>query len=78
MEVFQQALLVDQFLENQGRLPENLAEAGASSTEVEYQKLDAGNYRLALSSPVASVEYISTDSLDEFLGDSFQLIRQGG
>jgi hypothetical protein len=78
MEVFQQALLVKQFLENQGRLPDDLAEAGAPYTEVGYQKIDAGRYRLTLFSPVASVEYLSTDSLETFLGNSLQIIRQGG
>ena len=78
MEVFQQALLVGQFLSDRGRLPDDLAEAGAPSSGVEYQKIDAEVFRLTLSSPVASVEYLSTDSLDSFLRDSFQIIRQGG
>lgn len=78
MEVFQQALVVEQFLSDRGRLPDDLAEAGATTTNVEYQKIDAANFRLALSSPVASVEYLSTESLDGFLGAAFQIIRRGG
>ncbi len=78
LEVYQQALLVEQFLNDRGRLPNDLAEAGVPSSKLEYQKIDAGRYRLTLSGPVASVEYVSTDSLATFLGDAFQIIRLGG
>lgn len=78
LEVFRQALLVEEFKEAQGRLPQDLAEAGDPFSEVDYERLDDGTYRLAFSGPFGSVEYSSGDSLDAFLGNALQVIRQGG
>jgi len=78
LEVFQQALRIEEFREVEGRLPEDLAEAGDPFTEVEYERLGDDRYRLAYSGPLGAVEYSSTDSLDAFLGNALQVIRQGG
>lgn len=78
MEVFQQALLIEAFREVEGRLPSDLAEAGNALTEVEYDRIDALNYRLGLAGQTGAVEYVSTESLDAFLGNSLQVVRQGG
>ena len=81
MEVFQEALLVEEFREREGRLPVDLAEAGDPDSEVAYARMDDGTYRLlleGLSQSPAGVEYVSTDSLEGFLGNSLQTIHQGG
>jgi len=78
MEVFQQAVLVEEFLEDEDRLPNDLAEAGDPFTEVEYHKIDAQTFRLASSAGGQAVEYLSTESLEVFLGDAPQIIRGGG
>lgn len=78
LEIFQEALLVEDFLNAEGRLPEDLNEAGDPYAEVEYQQVDPTTYRLALAGPEGIVEYVSRDSLELFLGDAEMVIRTGG
>ncbi|MFH1764727.1 MAG: hypothetical protein ABIF09_11090 [Gemmatimonadota bacterium] len=78
MEVFQQALRIEEFREAEGRLPNDLSEAGDPFSEVEYSRIDARAYRLSFAGPGGRVEYVSTESLDAFLGNSLQVIRHGG
>ena len=78
MEVLGQALLIEEFREAEGRLPNDLSEAGDPFSEVEYDRIDARDYRLRFSGRGGEVEYFSTESLDLFLGNSLQVIRQGG
>lgn len=78
LEIFQEALLVEDFLEAMGRLPKDLTEAGDPYSEVEFQQVDPATYRLALAGPEGMVEYVSTDSLELFLGDAESVMRTGG
>ena len=78
MEVFQQAVVVNQFLEQRGRLPQDISETGARASDVIFTPLNAQTFRLELSTPLGEVEYVSSQPLDEFLGNSFEVIRQGG
>jgi len=78
MEVFQQALLIEEFREAEDRLPDDLSEAGDASSEVEYVQIDARDFRLNLAGQGRTVEYVSTGSLEAFLGNSIQVIRHGG
>ncbi|TFH66154.1 MAG: hypothetical protein E4G90_05030 [Gemmatimonadales bacterium] len=78
MEVFQQAVLIEEFLENEGRLPNDLSEAGDPFSAVDYNRIDARAYRLSFAGQGGRVEYVSTEPLDAFLGNSLQVIRQGG
>jgi hypothetical protein len=78
MEIFQHALLVEEFYVSEGRLPNDLLEAGGPSGAVEYEQLGARDYRLALPGPEGEVEYVSTETLETFLGNAAQIIRQGG
>ncbi len=64
MEVFQQALLIEEFLENEGRLPNDLSEAGDPFSEVEYNRIDARAYRLGFAGQGGRVEYVSTEPLE--------------
>ena len=78
MEVFHQALLIEEFLDREGRLPNSLSEAGDPFSEVEYIRATGQEYRLAFTgSGVGTIEYASTDSLELFLGDAPQIIREG-
>ena len=78
MEIFQSALVVEEFLENRGRLPDDLGEAGEPDAEVQYEALDRETYRLSLAGPQGSLEHVSSDSLELFLGDAVQVIQTGG
>ena len=78
MEVFQQAVVVIQFLEEQGRLPRDISETGARDSDVVFTPLNGQTFRLELSTPLGEVEYVSSQPLGEFLGNSFEVIRQGG
>ena len=78
MEVLQQALLIEGFREAEGRLPNDLSEAGDPYSEVDYRRIDARNYRLRFAGEGGAVEYVSTEPLDVFLGNSVQVIRRGG
>jgi hypothetical protein len=77
MEIFHQALNVEEFLEVEGRLPSDLAESGDSS-DVQYERLEDQRYRLWLEGSAGAVEYVSTDSLELFLGDAAERVREGG
>jgi hypothetical protein len=78
MEIFNQALMVEEFRETQGRLPRDLAEAGDSLADLDFRRIGEENYSLATEGPLGPVQYVSTDSLELFLGDAVQVIRQGG
>ncbi len=80
MEVYLQALRVEEFREREGRLPNTLEEAGDPFSEVGYVRLDGARYRLSLSrfEPDLTVEYDSGQPLGEFLGNAPQLIRGVG
>ena len=78
MEVFEHALMVNDYLAASGRLPRDLSEAGIEETNVAYARVDDVRYRLELSGPLGSVEYDSDEPLDLFVDDALQVIRQGG
>ena len=74
MEMYLQALRVEDFLSREGRLPSSLAEAGEPFTEVQYERLDGRRYRLAMSGPGGVLSYMSSDSLELFLGGAMEII----
>ncbi len=78
MEIYLQALRVESFRSREGRFPQSLAEAGGDDSDVEYERLDGQRYRLSMTGPVGVVSYMSTGSLDDFLGDAVTVIRGGG
>ena len=77
MEVYLQAVNVQEFLESERRLPNSLEELGDPFTLVVYERLDADRYRLSMDGPDGVVMYQSTDSLDGLMGDAMQTIREG-
>lgn len=78
VEVFQQAVLVNRFLEERGRLPRDLSEAVERDSEVVFTPLGSQAYRLELSNSLGEVVYLSSQRLDAFLGNSMEIILQGG
>lgn len=78
MEIFDQALLVEDFRDREGRLPNSLSEAGDPFSEVDYVRGDGQTYRFTAAGTSGTVEYSSTDSLELFLGDAPRVIRGGG
>ena len=77
MEVFHQALLIEEFRDQEGRLPNSLSEAGDPFSEVEYIRGNGQDYRLTFAGPGGAVEYASTDSLELFLDDAPRIILEG-
>jgi len=71
---------VETFRQVNGRLPVTLAEAGAVSTNVEMLPWRGGGYLLRLANSGVALELRSDEPLEDFLGNSLQLIldRQRG
>ena len=59
-----------------GRLPGSLAEAGAPADWIRYEPLPPAAFALHGENGAARVTLRSTDSLDTFVGNSFQIIQQ--
>lgn len=64
------------FQQRNGRLPENLAEAGAHDAGLSYQRLGASAYRLVGENGPAHVTFSSDEELAGFLGNSYQIIAR--
>ena len=77
MEVYLQAVRVEDFLAREGRLPSSLAEAGDAFSEVEYERMNDQGYRLSMNAPGGVVTYLSSDPLELFLGDAVEVIGGG-
>jgi hypothetical protein len=78
MEMAFQALKVERFLQREGRLPNSLAEAGGPFSSVSYHRLDSDRYQLSLPGLEGRVTYSSVDPMEDFLGNSAAVIREGG
>lgn len=78
VEVYQQAIRIDEFVQENQRLPRDLAELGDEETRVEFTPLSGLEYRLRISGPQGFVEYTSPQDLGGFVGNALQIIRQGG
>jgi hypothetical protein len=77
MEIHLQALTVEEFLQEEGRLPNSLSEAGEPFTEVGYERLDRRSFRLWVQGPAGIIEFASGDSVGLFLGDAKEVILRG-
>ena len=78
MEIYLQALKVQDYFREEGRLPNSLAEAGDPFSPVEYERLDRRSYRLWLQGPAGLIELTAADSLEAFLGNAREVIGGGG
>lgn len=63
--------------ENGGKLPADLEEAGEERGEIRYLRLTATTYRLRAEVDTLTIDYHSTDSLEEFFAEAKVLIERG-
>ncbi|MGH7498523.1 MAG: hypothetical protein ACREL3_06695 [Gemmatimonadales bacterium] len=67
---------VERYRKRNARLPESLAEAGARSGGLRYDRLGPENFRLAGENGPAHVTFTSGESLPDFLGNSYPIITR--
>jgi hypothetical protein len=63
--------------ENNGGLPADLEEAHEESGDIRYLRLTAATYRLRAEVDTLTIDYNSTDSLEEFFAEAKILIERG-
>lgn len=73
-----QAQRIEQFRQENGRLPDTLAETGAAPPEMSYERLDARTYRLSGQSRGSELTYVSNEPLAVFVGDAMGRLGIGG
>lgn len=73
-----QAQRIESFRQQNGRLPDALAETGSAPPEMEYERIDARTYRLSGTSRGAVLTYDSSQPLGEFVGDALSRLGIGG
>lgn len=73
-----QAQRVESFRQENGRLPDTLAETGGAPAEMTYERVDARTYRLTGTSRGVELTYDSTQPLGEFAGDAMARLGIGG
>ncbi len=66
---------LDRFRQQTGQLPATLAQAGARSEGISYDRTAAG-YRLSIESGELRVHYSSDEPLTRFVGNSFKVIAR--
>jgi len=77
--VWQTAMRVRAFQQEEGRLPQTLAEAGAPQYRgVEYNVMGEGEFSIRASSDRLDVTYRSKDNLEAFLGNSLTVVAHRG
>ena len=64
--------------EHFGRLPVNLAETGQEHVDIRYLRLTATTYRLRAEIDTATIDFDSTEDLDEFFASARMVIDRGG
>ena len=72
-----QAQRIESFRQENGRLPDTLAETGGAPPEMTYERIDARTYRLDGTSRGASLVYESTQPPQEFVGDAMNRLGIG-
>ncbi|HUL70055.1 MAG TPA: hypothetical protein VLT17_07500 [Gemmatimonadales bacterium] len=76
LAMYRAAQQIESFRRANGRLPASLPEAGADTTGVSYEAAGGYQYVLHGHSGDLELEYHSDQSLKDFLGDSYDLIRE--
>lgn len=78
LTLVREAERVRQFQQSNGRLPQTLAEAGGAVRDLEYEARPDGTFAVRAPLGATTLELRSTDQVDRFLGDSWQLIMGRG
>lgn len=77
--MWQQALYVERYRTNEGRLPEDLAQAGAPQMDgIFYHRIGEGSYLISGSNGDIDLVLRSEDSFDDFVGESLEIISNRG
>lgn len=63
--------------ENGGKLPADLGEAGEERGSIRYLRLTSGTYRLRAEVESVTIDYNSTESLEDFFAEAKILIDRG-
>jgi hypothetical protein len=71
-----QAQRIRRYQRENGRLPETLADAGAAADWIRYERFPPDRFALHGENGAARLTLRSTDSLEAFVGNSFQVIQQ--
>ncbi len=76
--MFMQVQRVEMFRGANGRLPATLEESGGALRNLSYHPTAAGTYRLEGTAGAVTLSYASTESLSDFLGNSYGVLVQRG
>ncbi len=74
MNMLVQVNQIQQFVSEYGRLPENLDQVGERPDGVQYTRLSDDVYQLTGKSGDVSVDYTSTESVDELVADAMTIV----
>lgn len=74
--IYLEAALIEDYLQEEGRLPESLAELGNNpGTGITFTAGRGTEYRLSAAGPNGTLAYSSRMNVDSFLGNSLDLLR---
>ncbi len=77
MEMFIQFNNIQRYMAENGRLPSNLGEVGDSPVALQYVPLGGNVFRLSGQSGDITVDFNSTDSVEDLLGDAMAIVSGG-
>ena len=74
MNMFVQFNNIQQFLTDNGRLPEDLDEVGERPDGVQYTRLADGVFQLSGKSGNVTVDYTSSEPVDDLVADAMAIV----
>jgi hypothetical protein len=74
MEMWIQFNAIQRYVTDNGRLPGNLEELGVRPDGVQYRRLPDGVFQLSGKSGDVSVDYTSTEPVDELVADAMAIV----
>ena len=75
--MFFEAQKIEDFRRQSGRLPDSLAELGATPAEMSYRRIDAQTYQLVGQSRGVTLTFNSDQAIQEFVGDAMDRLGIG-
>ena len=77
LNIYLQAMRIERFRTEEGRLPESLIEAGDPIDNIEYQRVGEQDYHLSGTSDNMVLGFSSTEPPETLLSDAMVVIRRG-
>ncbi len=77
LNLYLQAMRIEGFRVDEGRLPESLVEVGDPIDNIDYQRIDEQTYHLSGTSDNMVLGFTSTEPLETLLSDAMVVIRRG-